>query len=216
MVNTIIILFLLSVHALGPVCSFVINERSTQNNGVNSYQPKGTRQHLELNMSFMEDSNMSRRSMIQKYGSLLIFSSVASTSSAVHAKEVEPIALSTVRDSFQAVRDELAPGGGISRLALLVDEVDYENIMEFTQTYDFEFRKAKMGKARKFLTSKEDKERAVSLCNAVTFDLIGMNKGCRPNQRNIDQVKTYLKELKVDIQSFLELEKRIDISVYVS
>ena len=49
--------------------------------------------------------------------------------------------------------------------------------MEFTKEYDLEFRKAKMVKTRKFLTSKEDKEKGVMLRNVVTFDLIGMNKG---------------------------------------
>ena len=88
--------------------------------------------------------------------------------------------------------------------------------MEFTKEYDLEFRKAKMVKARKFLTSKEDKEKGVMLCNAVTFDLIGMNKGCRVGQRNMDQVRKYYDELKIDVQSFLDLEKSIDVSEYIS
>jgi hypothetical protein len=71
-----------------------------------------------------------------------------------------------------------------------------------------------MGKARKFITSKEDKEKAVLLCNAVTFDLIGMNKASRTGQQNIENVKKYYQEMKDDVNSFLEMEALIDYSVY--
>ena len=144
---------------------------------------------------------------------MLIFSSVLSSSNTAQAKDKEPVALSTVTAAFQAVRDELDVG--IVELGVLVDKVDYEGIMEFTKYYDLEFRKAKMVKARRYLTSKEDKEKATSVCNAVTFDLIGMNKFSREGQRNIEQVQKYYGELKEDVLAFLEFEKKIDVTAYI-
>jgi hypothetical protein len=131
----------------------------------------------------------------------------------VSAKEIVPVTREMVAASFQAVRDELeAPNGGIKSLEDLVAKEDFAGLMDFTKGYDLEFRKAKMGKARKFITSKEGKDRAVLLCNAVTFDLIGMNKGSREGQKDIQQVKKYFEELKKDIASFLELEKGIEFA----
>ena len=169
---------------------------------------------MSLSSSDSSSSSLGRRNLLKKGGSLFILSQVLTAGNAVQAKETEPIALSTVRDSFQAVRDELN-SGGVASLVTLIENEDYEKIMDFTKEYDLEFRKAKMGKARKFLTSKDDKEKAVALCNAVTFDLIGMNKASRVGQRDIERVKKYYGELKADIETFLELEKNIDESEYV-
>mmetsp|Transcript_14765 Transcript_14765/g.27783 ORF Transcript_14765/g.27783 Transcript_14765/m.27783 type:complete len:260 (-) Transcript_14765:376-1155(-) len=165
-------------------------------------------------------SRMTRRSAFHKALSVMVSaSSIGCTallgSSPAHAKDKTPVTKETVTASFQAVRDELeGSDGGINMLEGLIANEDFAGLMEFTKGYDLEFRKAKMGKARKFLTSKEDKDRAVSLCNAVTFDLIGMNKGSREGQQNINQVKKYYEELKADISLFLELEKGIDYSMY--
>lgn len=192
---------------------------TSNNSFIHLKSPK--RGHQQLNLKIDSASHdsllLGRRDIIKKAGSLLIFSQVLSSLNvqAAQAKDKEPISLSVVKDSFQAVRDELN-SGGVPSLAVLVENEDYDQIMEFTKGYDLEFRKAKMGKARKFLTSKEDKEKAVLLCNAVTFDLIGMNKGSRVGQRDIVQVKKYYTELIADIQAFLELEKYIDESEYVS
>ena len=128
-------------------------------------------------------------------------------------KVKEPITREVIAKSFQNVRDELEKGG-IVELGVLIEKEDFNGIMEFTKEYDLDFRKAKMGKARKFITSKEDKEKAVLLCNAVTFDLIGMNKASRTGQQNIENVKKYYQEMKDDVNSFLEMEALIDYSVY--
>lgn len=135
--------------------------------------------------------------------------------SAAFAKDKvkEPITREVIAKSFQNVRDELEKGG-IVELGALIEKEDFNGIMEFTKEYDLDFRKAKMGKARKFITSKEDKEKAVLLCNAVTFDLIGMNKASRTGQQNIENVKKYYQEMKDDVHSFLEMEALIDYSVY--
>ncbi len=194
---------------------------TSNNTFIHLKSPKRGHQQLNLKIDLVSHDStlLGRRDIIKKAGSILIFSQVLSSSNVQAAqakdKDKEPISLSVVKDSFQAVRDELN-SGGVPSLATLVENEDYEQIMEFTKGYDLEFRKAKMGKARKFLTSKEDKEKAVLLCNAVTFDLIGMNKGSRVGQRDIEQVKKYYTELIADIQAFLELEKNINESEYVS
>lgn len=155
---------------------------------------------------------------MKKAASLLLFSTtVISNANVAEAKDKkEPLTRSGVESSWKAVRDELElPDGGVSTLQALVEKADFEGIMEFTKNYDLEFRKAKMGKARKSLP-KEEKDTAVLRCNAVTFDLIGMNKGSRPGQQNIDQVNKYFSEMKADINSFLEMEKLVDLSQFES
>lgn len=172
----------------------------------------------EINLSMLKNPvDISRRNVVKNtFASLLVTScSVIGNTSPASAKDKvkEPITKEGIAKSFQDVRDELE-NGGIVQLGALVEKGDFNGIMEFTKEYDLEFRKAKMGKARKFITSKEDKEKAVLLCNAVTFDLIGMNKGSRPGQQNIETVKKYYQEMKDDINSFLEMENLIDYSVY--
>lgn len=75
---------------------------------------------------------------------------------------------------FDDVETELtSPSGGISYLQSCIDSKDFTSILEFTKAYDLDFRKEKMGKARKSLQDKEKKEKALYFANAVTFDLIG-------------------------------------------
>mmetsp|Transcript_7459 Transcript_7459/g.11483 ORF Transcript_7459/g.11483 Transcript_7459/m.11483 type:complete len:86 (-) Transcript_7459:67-324(-) len=81
--------------------------------------------------------------------------------------------------------------------------------MEFTKLYDGAFRKAKMGRARKLLSDNKLKDDAVLICNAVTFDLIGINKNSREGRENTEQAKVYLQELKVDVKRLLDLESTI-------
>jgi hypothetical protein len=182
-----------------------------------------TKTQLSLNSFHDQTSNKTssptRRGVFRKAISVIVSSSITGAaligSSPALAKEKEPVTKEAVKASFQSVRDELeAPDGGTKMLEALIAKEDFAGLMEFTKGYDLEFRKAKMGKARKFLTSKEDKDRGVALCNAVTFDLIGMNKGSRVGQQDINQVKKYYEELKADVYSFLELEKGIDYSLY--
>ena len=84
--------------------------------------------------------------------------------------------------------------------------------MQYTKKSDAYFRKAKLGKARKLLT--DDKLRSgesLYLSNAVTFDLIGINRASRPGKQNKDEQLRYLTELKDDIEKFLMLEDTIEI-----
>lgn len=160
--------------------------------------------------------DISRRILIKNsLCSVILSVPIVGNISSAEAKDKvkEPITKESIAKSFQDVRYELE-FGGVVKLGELVKMADYAGIMEFTKEYDLDFRKAKMGKARKFLTTKEDKEKAVLLCNAVTFDLIGMNKSSRPGQENLGNVIKFYQELKDDIQSFLDMEKLIDYESY--
>mmetsp|Transcript_6404 Transcript_6404/g.9388 ORF Transcript_6404/g.9388 Transcript_6404/m.9388 type:complete len:207 (+) Transcript_6404:85-705(+) len=159
-----------------------------------------------------------RRQALKQTASILLFSSVASFTSSSPAeakKSKEPVTRESIDKAFQDVRDQLeSPDGGVQNLKSLVEKEDFDNIMEFTKYYDLEFRKAKVVKARRLLTNKDDKDRGLYLSNSITFDLIGMNKASRPGQHDIDQVKKYFNELVEDITNFLEMKKLIDYSEY--
>eukprot|EP00586_Coscinodiscus_wailesii_P023040 CAMPEP_0172504818 /NCGR_PEP_ID=MMETSP1066-20121228/181618_1 /TAXON_ID=671091 /ORGANISM="Coscinodiscus wailesii, Strain CCMP2513" /LENGTH=148 /DNA_ID=CAMNT_0013281173 /DNA_START=307 /DNA_END=753 /DNA_ORIENTATION=+ len=124
------------------------------------------------------------------------------------ANAKEPITAEDIRVAFSAVRSELeSSSGGISVLEAAVSKREWENVKEFTKYYDLEFRKAKMGRAKKMMSDKKMKEDATMLCNAVTFDLIGINKAARVE--DFDSAEKYLKELKDDISSFLAFEEKV-------
>jgi len=91
----------------------------------------------------------------------------------------------------------------------LIDNGSFEEILQYTKESDAYFRRAKLGKARKMLTDKDLKGEAVLMSNAVTFDLIGINRASRPGKENREDQLRYLEELKKDIAKFLELEKTI-------
>eukprot|EP00957_Ditylum_brightwellii_P125582 9572408-Ditylum_brightwellii.AAC.1 len=68
-----------------------------------------------------------------------------------------------------------------------------------------------MGRARKLLTDKALKDEAVLMCNAVTFDLIGINRASRSGQEDSEVAMKYLVEMRADLKKFLELESTIVI-----
>jgi len=169
-------------------------------------------------MTIDPNDEISRRGAIKKAATVFIVSSgvALSISSPADAKEKVPVTREAISQAFQAVRYQLeSPEGGVKTLEGLIAKGDFDEIMEFTKNYDLEFRKAKMVRARKLaLTSKENKDRAISACNAVTFDLIGMNKGSRLGQQDMNEVKKYFEELKVDVATFLEMEKDVDFASF--
>lgn len=133
--------------------------------------------------------------------------------SAAFAKGDEDVELPTkekVTTTFDAIRYELSdPKGGVTYMQQRIDAQDWEGLLEFTKGYDQELRKARMGKAKKLLQSKELKEQGTSYANAVTFDLIGMNRNSRKGQESVDGANKYLDELRQDVGKFLELESTI-------
>mmetsp|Transcript_378 Transcript_378/g.419 ORF Transcript_378/g.419 Transcript_378/m.419 type:complete len:224 (+) Transcript_378:83-754(+) len=175
-----------------------------------------------LRMSINENIPITptRRHAFKKMGSLLLLSTAASTvnpSVAQAKKSKEPMTPEKVTAAFAAVREQLeSPEGGIQELKSLIDKEDFDGIREFTQMYDLEFRKAKMVKARRLITGKDELKRGLYLSNSVTFDLIGINRFSREGKEDISEVKKYWEELKTDVINFLELEKGIDFSFYES
>jgi len=125
------------------------------------------------------------------------------------AKEEEAFDAAAAQQAFDAVRQQVSPGGGVAYLQEKVDAADFPALLEFTKTYDQVLRKGAMGRAKKFL-SPEKKEKATALANAVTFDLIGINRSARPGQESAAKAAQYLQELKDDVQAFLELEPKYE------
>jgi hypothetical protein len=140
----------------------------------------------------------------------------AATTTEILSKE-EQEALSTKRiAAFDAVRKELTTNG-IPYMKQLIQEEKYDELLEFTKTYDQILRKQKMGSAKKLIavnigTDNENdlkniKDRATQYSNNVTFDLIGINRSIRPNATNQQEnAMKYLQELQTDIEQFLLLE----------
>mmetsp|Transcript_8303 Transcript_8303/g.20396 ORF Transcript_8303/g.20396 Transcript_8303/m.20396 type:complete len:212 (+) Transcript_8303:101-736(+) len=129
-------------------------------------------------------------------------------------KESEPITRETVTAAFDAIRFELTSDTGVvSTLANLIQSGDRnDEIVQFTRESDAYFRKAKIGAARKLLTDKELKGDAIGMSNAVTWDLIGINRASRPGKEDGEEQRRYLEELRKDIERVLELEGTIEVA----
>ena len=129
------------------------------------------------------------------------------------AKEKEAITPENVKAAFDAVRYELEDAaGGVQLIEGRINAEDYEAVMDLTKNYDGYFRKARVGRARKLLTDKKLKDDALMTSNAITFDLIGINRASRPGQQNKEEALKYLGELKEDIRKILALEGSVDFS----
>lgn len=144
--------------------------------------------------------------------------------SAVEAKEELPAVPSTkaeIQAALQPIRDEfIGPDGGIPYIQKLIETQDFPTLMAFTPTYDLKMRKLNMGKAAKVMgnvyASESEKEQKKAFAvtatlakNAVTFDLIGINRASRPGQEDVEKATKYLQELKDDMQKFLDLEQSL-------
>lgn len=112
---------------------------------------------------------------------------------------------------FDSIRFELYdPSGGVALMQERIDLRDFEGLLEFTKGYDQVLRKQYMGKAKKLLP-KELQDKATLASNAVTFDLIGINRSSRKGQENYEDAVKYLGELKQDAESFLALEGAVEV-----
>lgn len=164
----------------------------------------------------LADTASSRRGAIGRVlssGAAVLLTGLSSAQPASAKAPKEAITPENVKSAFDAVRYELEdPDGGIARLERKISAKDYEGIMDFTKGYDGYFRKARVGRARKLLTDKKLKEDSVLMSNAITFDLIGINRASRPGQENQEEIMKYLGELKSDIQKILDLENTVDFS----
>lgn len=123
-----------------------------------------------------------------------------------------PMAAARATDGnpFDAVRYQLQdPSGGVAYMQKCIDDHDFTALLEFTKQYDQVLRKGAMGQAKKTLP-KSVQDAATSAANAVTFDLIGINRSSRKGQENVAEASKYLEELRADVQTFLQLEGSVE------
>ncbi|KAG5182120.1 hypothetical protein JKP88DRAFT_349024 [Tribonema minus] len=108
---------------------------------------------------------------------------------------------------FSAVKDAYAAAK--EGLEARVAAGDWQGVMTQAQGLDQSFRKRLMGGLRKRFPkeSKALKEEALLLCNAVTFDLIAINKAGR--SKDEPAAREALAVLDADVGKFLALEPQL-------
>jgi hypothetical protein len=153
-----------------------------------------------------------RRRFLQEVPVIFGLTLATSVSPALAKEEAVPVTRELVKSTFDSIRYEVSdPNGGVAYMQQKIDEQDFAGLIEFTRGYDLEMRKIRMGKAKKLLQTKELKEKGTEYANAVTFDLIGMNRNSRKGQESVEGLNKYLQELRDDAAKFLELEKTIEV-----
>jgi len=126
--------------------------------------------------------------------------------------EIELPTKEVVTECFDFIRFELEnPEGGVAYMQERIDREDLVGLLEFSRSYDLEFRKRRFGNAKKLMQDKEIKSKATAYANACTFDLIGINRSCRKGQESVESANKYLQELRDDVSKFLTLEKTIEV-----
>jgi hypothetical protein len=135
------------------------------------------------------------------------------------AATLEPPAMAAVRDLVFSKSDSTTNnnGGILFQLQDYLEQRDYAALRQNTAQYDLILRKQAMGRAQQALlaavaddddddrNSKVLSQQAQALRNAVTFDLIGINRASRPGQENATEVARYMDELKNDVVAFMAL-----------
>jgi len=157
------------------------------------------------------NNNPSRRNvLIQSFMGLS--TAFLSSPKPAHAKqkETEPLTKENVSAAFDSLKFELEnPQGGISIMQTFIDNQDFPGLLEFTKTYDQVLRKGKWARCKAFLTNNAEKEVATLQGNAVTFDLIGINRSSRAGQESQEQANKYLNELKRDLEQMIDMSSKI-------
>lgn len=111
---------------------------------------------------------------------------------------------------FDVIRYELTnPKGGVAYMQACLQRNDFPALLEFTKQYDQVLRKSAMGKAKKLVPDTLMKEQATLASNAVTFDLIGINRASRKGQENKEEALKYLQELVNDATVVLNMETSV-------
>ncbi len=163
---------------------------------------------IESRRNFM---SMAPTAMISCITGIHVLTSESTPALAAEAEAPLPTR-EAVTECFDFIRFELDnPEGGVAYMQARIDQEDLEGLLEFSKTYDLEFRKRRFGAAKKLLQDKEVKAKATEYANAVTFDLIGINRSCRKGQESVASANKYLQELRDDVNKFLALEKTIEV-----
>lgn len=164
--------------------------------------------NFESRRDFM---SMAPTAMISCITGLHVLTSASTPALAAEAEEPLPTR-EAVTECFDFIRFELDNSeGGVAYMQGRIDQEDLEGLLEFSKTYDLEFRKRRFKAAKKLMQDKEVKAKATEYANAVTFDLIGINRSCRKGQESAASANKYLQELRDDVSKFLALEKTIEV-----
>jgi hypothetical protein len=88
---------------------------------------------------------------------------------AASAKEKVPLTRELVTSTFASIKEELtSPSGVVATLQKLIDDGNFEEILQYTKESDAFFRKGMLGKARKLLTDDKLKGDSILMSNAVS------------------------------------------------
>ncbi len=125
----------------------------------------------------------------------------------VPARAAEKAPPVDVHEAFMKVRIEYEKGG-VKALGDLVDEENWEKVLEFTKLYDLSFRKFLMKGAADGIIDDSARKKAKEIRNEVTFDLIAVNKAARPQYRSVAKAAAQdaMRVLRGDLETFLALE----------
>jgi len=172
-----------------------------------------TRCYRSMDMKSALGTGISRKDYITKslFASGLVWGAQSSSAFAFGGKKEEepPLTPEQISAKFKEVKADFEKDI-FAVLQNYVRQGDWESIKNDTKFMDLEFRKAKMGGLRKALPKGVDpatRDRALELCNAVTFDLIEINKSARV--ADAARAEGALKILLDDVNAYLSLEKSI-------
>lgn len=123
----------------------------------------------------------------------------------------EPLTEENKNAAWDDLKFELIdPKGGVSIMQSLINDKDFVGLLEFTKSYDLNVRKLKVGRCKAYLSSIE-KAIATMTANAITFDLIGINRSARAGQENQSECNRYLNELRTDLQLVIDQKATVDM-----
>lgn len=155
-------------------------------------------------------NNPSRRFILIQSAALGLSALLPSSPALAKSKQTEPLTPENVQSAFDALKFELQdPKGGIPIMQDYIDKNDFVGLLEFTKTYDQILRKQKWARCKALLSGNAEKEVATLQGNAVTFDLIGINRASRPGQESQELANKYLQELIIDVQKMVDMQNKI-------
>jgi hypothetical protein len=156
----------------------------------------------------------SRRNFVETATAFGMAAAAATTAAAPPAfakMPTEPLTEENKKAAFDDLRFELNdPKGGVSIMQSRIDDLDFMGLMEITKNYDLNVRKLKIGRCKAYM-SKTESAIATMTANAVTFDLIGINRSARAGQENQSECNRYLNELRTDLQAVIDQERTVSL-----
>mmetsp|Transcript_27491 Transcript_27491/g.26302 ORF Transcript_27491/g.26302 Transcript_27491/m.26302 type:complete len:196 (+) Transcript_27491:149-736(+) len=148
-----------------------------------------------------ETSSRLKKSLANIFLSSSLIISFQGPSTSAQAADTLP----SLEKCFNAVRKELdlKDGASLIRIKGDIDEGKWDDLKLFSREYDAGFRGGVLKSAWKQLG--DNKQKGIKVTNSFTFDLIGLNKA----SRNEDKEDAYhrLDQITQDLKDFLALEQ---------